>query len=87
MWQIQGQCIATAESPGSFGSASTFTTFTNTDTSWGDVATKTLTTSDVLSGCAASEMFLFRLFRDAQHASDTLAAAVELILADFQLSQ
>lgn len=89
LWRVQGQCVADAEVPGNFGTASNFTADTakGTTLQWNAVTQKTLTTADVLSGCAAGETFLFRLWRDATQAGDTLAAAAELISARFTLTR
>jgi hypothetical protein len=89
LWRIQGQCVADAEVPGNFGSVSSFTADTakGTTLQWNSVPTKTLTTGDVLSGCAAGETFLFRLWRDATQAGDTLAAAADLMAARFTLTR
>lgn len=87
VWQIQGQCIADGEVPGNFGTAAAFTADTakGTTLQWNNTAALTIGTSDVLTGCAAGETFLYRLFRDATHASDTLAATADLISVQFNL--
>lgn len=89
VWQIQGQCVADGEIPGSFSSPAAFAADTAKGAAWqfNDVTTKNLTTSDVLAGCAAGKTFLFRLFRDGTNTSDTLAAAGELISVRFQVTR
>jgi hypothetical protein len=51
-----------------------------------DTATRTLSTADVLAGCAERKWFLLRFFRDATHPSDTLGAAAELVNLRFRVT-
>ena len=89
LWQIQGQCVATGATPGAFGSATALTasTVAGTVNLWTYAATLMMTTSTVLSGCAAGDTFLFRLFRDHQNAADTMTGAAELISASFGVTE
>jgi hypothetical protein len=89
LWQIQGQCVATGATPANFGSpaALTASAAAGTVNVWTYAATLTLTTSNVLSGCAANGTFMFRLFRDHQNGSDTMTGAAEMVSASFGLTQ
>jgi hypothetical protein len=89
LWQIQGQCVATGAVPGSFSASTALTASTAAGTTlqWTQTAVLTMTTSNALSGCAAGNIFMFRLYRDHQNASDTITATEELIQAVFGVTQ
>jgi hypothetical protein len=89
LWQIQGQCVGTGALPGNFGAAVAMTASTAAGTTlqWTDTALSTLTTANVLSGCAAGNVFLFRLFRDGTNAGDTMLGAAEMVMASFGVTQ
>lgn len=86
LWQIQSQCVAAGGVPGNFGSPQAFTASAAAGVTlqW-TLATKTFTTSDLLSGCTADNLFMFRLFRDATNAADTMTGAAELVTASFKI--
>jgi hypothetical protein len=78
VWQLQTTCVADTE----IVVDSTWNTVqTVTDATQG--TTNRLNTATIASvtttGCAAGELFKFRLYRDPAHASDTIAATARLI--------
>ena len=89
LWQIQGQCVATTGIPGNFSVPTAFAASTANGTTLHFTQTSelSLTTSNVLAGCAAGNVFLFRFFRDHQNGSDTLTSAAELVILDFSVIQ
>lgn len=88
-FQVSGSCSTPPAVPPSFSSAVSFTAKTvgGTTLQWVDVATLTLTTSDVLSGCLANDTLRLRLWRQGNSGSDTLAATAEVAIIDVGLAQ
>ena len=76
VWQSQTLCAAAAEATsGAWNSADAFAADTADGTA-DDVNTVT-DTGITMTGCAASELFFLRFFRDPAHASDDLATSVD----------
>lgn len=95
VWKLQGQCVgpvalpAAKTQPGAFGSPVSFVASgagTSGSLNWVKTTALTITTADMLAGCGG-QIFLFRLFRDATDAGDTLVGAAELISATFGVTQ
>ncbi len=77
VWQIQTACSASSETlDPSWNTASTVTQAAQGTTNRQSVATISAVTT---TGCAAGELLFVRVFRDASHVSDTLAATANLI--------
>lgn len=86
VWGIQGICAAVGESAVSpvFSSAQTVTDSAQTPANSVNNASITLSTSNVMAGCAPSEEFFFRFFRDADNGSDSMAGAASLVWLSFK---
>ena len=83
VWQIQTACVADGETGDpAWNAVQKFTADTAKATAlqWNDV---TPLTGLAVPGCAAGEELLFKFFRDATDAGDTLAATAELIWLRF----
>lgn len=83
VWQLATACVADAEtSDPSFNTAQTVTdTAKGTTLQQNDASISTVTTT----GCAAGEMFYWKLLRQRTHGSDTLAATADLLSYEFKL--
>ena len=77
VWQVATICVADAETGDpAFNTASTVTdTAKGTTLQWNDFSITGIT----ITGCAAGEELMLKVFRDSGHGSDTLAATAELI--------
>lgn len=77
VWQLATICVADAETDDpAFNTASTVTDAAKGTTNQTNDATITTVT---VTGCAAGELMHLKIFRDAAHASDDLAATARLI--------
>lgn len=80
VWQFATACVAVGEAlDPAFNTAQTVTDATQGTASRMNTATITPIT---VTGCAAGEMFYFRLLRNPAHASDTLGATASLVYID-----
>lgn len=76
VWQLETACVADGESiDAGWNTAQTITDAAKGTTTRINVATLASVTT---TGCAAGEIFKFRLFRNPAHASDTIAATARL---------
>lgn len=82
VWQLSTACVADGEtSDPTFNTAQTITdTAKETADQQNDASVSGVTTT----GCAAGETLYWKLLRNRTHASDTLAAAAELISYEFK---
>jgi hypothetical protein len=81
VWQIRTACVADAELANpTWNTANTVTDTTKaTASQYNTASIASLTTT----GCASDEEFFFELFREMNHASDTLASTANLISLRF----
>jgi len=83
VWQVATTCVAATEANDpTYNTPSTVTDAANGSASTLNEAT--ITNLDV-TGCAAGEMLNLKIFRDATHASDDLAAAALILGAEIRL--
>lgn len=83
VWQVATICVADAETMDpSFNTASTVTDAAKGTTLQTNDATITGVTA---TGCAAGEELFFKILRDADHASDDLAATAEILAVVFTM--
>lgn len=83
VWQLSTACVADAEtSDPSFNSAQDITdAVKGTTLQQNDFSQSSVTTT----GCAAGEMFFWRLRRQRTHASDTATGTIDLISVTFKI--
>jgi hypothetical protein len=89
VFQLSGQCVAPGGKPGNFGAPLPFPASPAAGLAfgWTDATGMTLTTANVMSGCVAGDVFLFRIFRDHTTGGDTLPVGADLILLDLAVVQ
>lgn len=85
VWQVQAACVADAETNDpSFNTAQAITDAAKgTTLQSNDFSLTGLT----LTGCSTGETLYFKFFRDADHASDDLAAAADLLHLTFVINR
>jgi hypothetical protein len=82
VWSVQTICVADAETIDNptFNAAQILQdTAKGTTLQMNDVSLSSIT----ITGCAATEILLFKLFRDADHANDTMTGDASLVAATF----
>ena len=83
IWGLQTICVATGETlDPAFNTAQTVTDTVQGTTNQLNIASITTVT---VTGCAAGERFFFKLYRDADNASDTMSGDARLVSARWKI--